>query len=685
MKSIAWMLGLSLVVGGNAAAEPALNRTDLPRPSLSAKDLQEPSGVILAQANLKPEVTPSSTPLFSEQLDTQQPPRPATPTYTVPRAEIQQRGSQNLADVLRGQPGFAINDYGPGADIHTGTYYRGNPINNTTVLLNGRPFGNNISTYHGTTDFNSIPVESIDKIELSSGSAATLYGSQAFGGAINIVTRKGQGPARLRAAIEYGNLGQSNYRVSYGGATETVNYNFSYQDYTTDNRYAVPVGAANRDPATGLLFNADTATTSYLGSVSVELDPRNTLAFDLSKLVSRRGLVYFGFPLQRDRLNHDGLSTGLTWNAKLGAGEDSKLTATLGYNQDYFSTYGPSGAFSRFGNLNTELWSGRVEHNWTTAPNNNLRYGLDLVNNGLAGEVLSTNLAGTGVFNGSTGQRITNTALFVLDNWNLTKELQLELGVRQNLNSRFNATFNPNAGLRYTLSPAITLRGSWVSVQRNPGLDQLYFFDTVHGWLSNPNLVPEAGSSWTGGLDVQFSPELRGQFTYFGSLLNNRLNPQGIGQINGVNLSQWQNVGTVATNGGELALRWQIDSEWSTSLSYTYTDARSISGPESGLQFALIPYSVAQLGIGYEHEGWRVNLFANYSSGSRRALFAQTASLTTDFSPSYLTVDLRTNLPITETLSLTASLDNLADTAYEKVNRIFLPGLAYRIGLQSSF
>jgi vitamin B12 transporter len=685
MKSIVWAIGLSLVFEGVAVAEPALNRVDLPQPSMFAKDLQEQPGAILAQASPKQESIPSSTPLFSEQINTQQPPRPATPTYTVPRTEIQQRGSQNLADVLRGQPGFAINDYGPGADIHTGTYYRGNSINNTTVLLNGRPFGNNISTYHGTTDFNSIPVESIDKIELSSGSAATLYGSQAFGGAINIITRKGQGPARLRTAIEYGNLGQSNYRVSYGGATEAVNYNFSYQDYTTDNRYAVPLGAANRDPATGLLFNADTATTSYLGSVSVELDPRNTLAFDLSKLVSRRGLVYFGFPLQRDRLNHDGLSTGLTWNAKLGAGEDSKLTATLGYNQDYFSTYGPSGVFSRFGNLNTELWSGRVEHNWTTAPNNNLRYGLDLVNNGLGGEVFSTNLAGTGVFNGSTGQRITNTALFVLDNWNLTKELQLELGVRQNLNSRFNSTFNPNVGLRYTLSPAITLRGSWVSVQRNPGLDQLYFFDTVHGWLSNPNLVPEAGSSWTGGLDVQFSPDMRGQFTYFGSLLNNRINPQGIGQINGVNLSQWQNVGTVATNGAELALRWQIDSEWSTSLSYTYTDARSISGPDSGLQFALIPYSVAQLGIGYEHEGWRVNLFANYSSGSRRALFAQTPSLTTDFSPSYLTVDLRTNLPITETLSLTASLDNLADTAYEKVNRIFLPGLAYRIGLQSSF
>jgi vitamin B12 transporter len=690
MQAFHLALGLTfalipVLIPAVAAAEPATRRSDLASPSGSARDL---GTATLAQV-AEPTAAPGEPPRFTDSVDVLQPPRPATPTYTVPRSEIQQRGAQNLADVLRGQPGFAINDYGPGADIHTGTYYRGNPINNTALLLNGRPYGNNVSTYHGNTDYNSIPTEIIEKVELSSGSAATLYGSHAFGGAINIVTRKGQGPPRLKAALEYGNLGQAAYRASYGGTSGPVDWLLAYQSTGTDNVYRVPVGAANRDPVSGLLANADTFFSSYYGNFSIELDERNTLAFDLTKSLSRRGLVYFGFPLQLDRLNHDGLNLGLTWTSRLGNGDDSKLNVALGYTQDYFSTYGPTrGVFSRTGNLNTELWTARVEHNWNVAPDHNLRYGLDVVQNGLGGEVVSS-LPALVPLNSSGGQTIFNGALFALDTWSIAKNLQLELGFRQNVNSRFNSTFNPNAGLRWTISPAVSLRGSWVSVQRNPGPDQLFFFDTIHGWIANPNLIPETGSSWSAGLDVDFSPGLKGQFTYFGSTLNNRLSPQFIGfaQPGNVSLSQWQNIGTVATGGGEASLRWQIAPEWSTSLALTYTDSRIVSGPESGLQFALVPFTVGQLGIGYAHEGWQVNLFANYNSGSRRALFAdgQAGFRTTDFSPAYFTLDLRLRAPITESLALTAFVQNLADTPYEKVNRIFLPGLAYRFGVETSF
>lgn len=60
---------------------------------------------------------------------------------------------------------------------------------------------------------------------------------------------------------------------------------------------------------------------------------------DVTALSSRRGLIYFGFPLQRDRLDHDGLNVGLSWKTRLGNGESSNLTTSIGYNQDYFSTY----------------------------------------------------------------------------------------------------------------------------------------------------------------------------------------------------------------------------------------------------------------------------------------------------------------------------------------------------------
>ena len=97
----------------------------------------------------------------------------STPVYTINSTQIQQQGAKSVAEVLKNLPGFAINDTGFGADIHTGTYYRGASINQSIILLNGRPIGSNINIYHGGTDLNSIPVDEIDRIELSSGASNT--------------------------------------------------------------------------------------------------------------------------------------------------------------------------------------------------------------------------------------------------------------------------------------------------------------------------------------------------------------------------------------------------------------------------------------------------------------------------------------------------------------------------------
>ena len=599
----------------------------------------------------------------------------STPVYRIAAPEIQKRGATSLAEVLRNQPGFAINDVGKGADIHTGTYYRGYSINQSVFLLNGRAIGTNINTYHGATDLNSIPSESIEQVELSSGTSSTLYGSEAFGGVVNITTKQGQEDPKLNASAEYGSYGLSNYRASYGGSTGPLKYNLSYENYQAQNRYPVPIGAANRD-SEGLLFNGDTGTSNYYGSATFEVDSRNTLSLDAYHARSHRGLLYFGFPLQRDRLDHNVLNVGLSWKTLLGEGEDSILRTTLGYNQDYFNTYGPTqNVFYRSGTLDSQALTARVEHQWQVTSSNNLRWGFDLQNNFLNGDVLST--APDRIALNETERRDRfQTALFALNSWKISDSLQAELGVRQNFNSEFGSYFNPSTGLRWVITPAITLRGSWATLQRNPGLDQLYIYDTVHNWLPNTDLSPETGSSWTTGLDINLAENLSGQLTYFGSRLKNRL---------GIQAGRWANIGLVNTNGLEAALRWQIAPNWSTFLNYTYTNARIETGPEAGLQLGLVPYSVAQLGIGYESGGWQVNLFTSYYSGARRALFNNPGESSTDFSPSFLNLDLGARIPITENLGLTLYLENLADQRYEKANRIYQPGLTYRLGLQSIF
>jgi vitamin B12 transporter len=597
----------------------------------------------------------------------------STPTYVIEKEEIQKQGASSVADVLKRMPGFAVNDAGHGADIHTGTYYRGASINQSVFLINGRPINNNVNTYHGATDLNSIPVESIERVELYSGAASTLYGSSAFGGIVNIITKEGSVVPRLNAAAEFGSLNLNNQQFTYGSAIGSLRYNFSFERYFIDNRYRVPVGAANRD-ADGYLFNADTATSTYFGSLALDIGDRNTLNLDVTTLSSRRGLVYFGFPLQRDRLDHDSLNIGLSWKSQLGNGNDSTLTTTLGYNKNYFNTYGPSGQFYRTGSLDTQTLSTRVDHEWQITPNNKLRWGLDLKNYWLTGDANSS-VPTRVALNETENRSMLNTALFAVTTWNISNNLLVDLGLRQSFDSEFGNYLNPSVGLKYDISPAFSLRGSWTSGQRNPGLDQLYVYDTVHGWLPNPDLEPETGSSWTAGIDVKFSENLIGQFTYFGSSLDNRL---------GIVQGRWANIGLVDTNGLEAALRWRIARNWSTFINYTYTDAQIKTGPEKGLQLGLIPYSIASAGIGYESGGWQANIYATYYSGARRALFTRPGDRNTDFTPSYFNLDFSARVPITRTLGLTVYLENLLDEDYERVNRTYSPGLTFRVGLSSN-
>ncbi len=601
----------------------------------------------------------------------------STPVYVIEQEEIQKQGSTSVADVLKRMPGFAINDVGYGADIHTGTYYRGHSINQSVFLINGRPINTNVNTYHGATDLNSIPVESIDRIELSSGAVSTLYGSSGFGGVVNIITKQGGLTPQFNGAVEFGSLNFNNQQTSYSGSLDAVKYNFSFERSFIDNRYKVPEGAANRN-ADGYLTNADSATSSYFGSLIFDLNDRNTLSFDATKLSSRRGLVYFGFPLQKDRLDHDGLNIGLSWRTLLGNGENSILTTTLGYNQDYFSTYGPSvfqgREYNRTGVLDTQLFTARLDHDWRTSPDNRLRWGLEFQNTNLDGNTESTRPDRLAL-NENENENLLNTALFVLNTWNITKNLELDLGLRQNFDSQFGNYLNPSVGFRYGVTPSFAVRGSWVGGQRNPGLDQLYLYDTVHGWLANPDLEPEKGSSWTAGVDVNLLENLTGQFTYFGSSLDNRL---------GVIQGRWENIGLVDTNGFEAALKWQVNSSWSTFVNYTYTDAQIKTGVEKGLQLGMIPYSVAQIGVGYQSGGWQANLYGTYNSGARRAFFTNPGDKTTDFVPSFFNLDFSVRIPLTRTLGIRVYLENLLGEQYERVNRTYSPGFTFRIGLTSN-
>ena len=304
---------LVLLAAPALANTPIVRTQDLVRPTTAAENL-------LAQ----------NTQIVEEELivtDKKKDKPTATPVYKVTQEDIKKQGNRSVSEVLKNQPGFAINNTGFAADIHTGGTYRGASVNQSIYLLNGRNISPNTNTYHGNLDLNSIPTSTIDRIELSSGSASTLYGSEAFGGVVNIITKPGSQKPELKLGILFGSFGQQNYSASYTGSGKGFDYAIGFEQFRSDNNYDVPVGAANRGPD-GKLFNADTASNSFYGRISAALDPHNTLTFDATKLTSQKGLIYFGFPLQKDRLDHDAYNIGLNLRSELAKG--SILNTTIG-------------------------------------------------------------------------------------------------------------------------------------------------------------------------------------------------------------------------------------------------------------------------------------------------------------------------------------------------------------------
>ena len=121
----------------------------------------------------------------------------ATPTYTITAADIRARGFDDLADVLRNSVLATGSVQGPQA---AGAFTQGaQPVSLfglgpqfTLILLDGKPVANFGRLYNGSINFISVanfPVAMIDRIDVMPGGASSIYGSQAIGGVINIVTR----------------------------------------------------------------------------------------------------------------------------------------------------------------------------------------------------------------------------------------------------------------------------------------------------------------------------------------------------------------------------------------------------------------------------------------------------------------------------------------------------------------
>lgn len=148
----------------------------------------------------------------------------------ITRDDIQTQQAQSVQDLLRGVPGLSIANNG-GAGKTTSLFLRGTESDHLLVLIDGVKVG---SATLGSTAFQHLPVEQIERIEIVRGPRSSLYGSEAIGGVIQIFTRKGGGDLKPFASIGVGSDSTHTGSVGISGGGERGWFNLNASGLDTD-------------------------------------------------------------------------------------------------------------------------------------------------------------------------------------------------------------------------------------------------------------------------------------------------------------------------------------------------------------------------------------------------------------------------------------------------------------------
>ncbi len=528
----------------------------------------------------------------------------------ITREELEQRQVTNLAEALRGIEGVNVSplDARDGKTGNQSISLRGLPREYTLILIDGvrqNPMGN--VTPNSFNDSQSVfipPVAAIERIEVIRGPMSTLYGSDALGGVVNIITRKpnrdawGGSATVSRTFQSDSDFGDKTIIEGYASGP-LVTDSLTMQLYA---RYYDRQASDIRIP--GVTYPRPiTADTPTMGQNPVGADIY-TVGGQLLFTPNRNNDV--SLSLKSTRQEYDNSAGDIGALHRTGNPEASACNTTpapnfcrgyeqeLEFNRDQV-TLGHLGRFG-FGIVDTKLTRDVLETRGRTIP---LNSGLDPSVEGsprkleLETTILDTRLLSgvgdhlftvgaqyidakmtDGLWGGGTNS-LTQYSVFVEDEWSITDDFALTGGLRYDDNEYFSGNWVPRLYGVWSVNENWILKGGVAKGFRTPFLEQLT--DGVIGFgdqgtvplFGNPGLEPETAVNYEVSALYRLGPALNAQATVFRNNLKDLVE-----RGTGANAGQDLNIGEARIQGVELGLGWSITDTINLSGNYSYTDSK---------------------------------------------------------------------------------------------------------------
>ena len=561
--------------------------------------------------------------------------------------DLQQKRYSNLAQALEDVEGIDVRQ-GTGKTGGLNISIRGLPSEYTLILIDGRRQNSagNVTPngFNETSTSFMPPMSAIERIEVIRGPMSTLYGSDAMGGVVNIITKKVA--KEWGAAISLDHTFQENR--DYGETSSTSLY---ASGPLIDNLLGLAVRGSLFDRGASDLSFDDDSTVSKRGASPVEgrnysagarltLTPHENHDFSLDLEQGRQ--VYNNDDCQLGTL--DGKNGGSAVNGC----NVERPTQINGYDDELLFERDQLAlshtARLGFGTLDSSLTHNTTETIGRTIPGTRgVAYsGYPAIVAGDDRELKSTDLifdsklvsplgdSHTATLGGqywdaevsdgiaSEDFQQTSWALFVEDEWRLRDDLALTLGARYEDHEAFGGHVSPRAYLVWNTTDNWTLKGGVSRGYKTPTLNQLH--DGISGvtgqgrtiTIGSPDLEPEITTNTEFGVYFDNLAGFDANATLFHNKFKDKIddgtplancnftaNPNQPGCVSlgsgftQESFSQSVNIGEAETQGLELAGGWQFAPAWKLAMNYTYTDSEQKSGINAGAPLTNTPEHMA--------------------------------------------------------------------------------------------
>ena len=568
----------------------------------------------------------------------------------ITKEEIADQNYASASDALRAIPG--VNVLGSGA--------KGSSMGQDKILLNGDERvlvlvdGRRMnlgSSGNSSADWLP-PVNAIERIEVLKGGGSALYGTDAVGGVINVIMKKGSDIGNhVTVKAAGGSWNAEQYAISASGSTDSGLGLIVSATKERRGEYKFK----NANGKSQLLKNSGYDDTGVIVKLDQKVGEDNRIGVNFEHINAEGGSP-FGFSKWGTTDSHKRISNNVALRYDWNESSDEKGYVQVYKNYQHAHFRSPSA--SNQSNFTDSTVGFEAQQNFKFSETDELTVGM---------EYYKTTVDNTALY---TGERdINNKAIFAENRWEFAPSWQLNTGLRYDHHSKYGSEVTPKVALNKKFDENSNAYLSWGRVFNAPTTDDLFWHQVDSSeWgtfytYGDPNLKPEKGYVWTFGGNTKLNEKTSLSASVFYSKITDAIDWD---YTSVPNYTLAVNVNKEKRRGLELSLNHDFDDNLSAYASYTYVQVKQDKRYGFAKDLTTKP-NIYRAGLKYKNADWLFTLNANAVTGQSEKQFVDS---------SYFTLDLGAQYKINDNAKLFINGYNLTNARYAEFGGLYKNGEA---------